>query len=329
MVKEWVGRAQGCLIGLAAGDALGGPAEGKSMAQIEEKYGRITGFISEDQVGSDDTEFALFNLRLLLRHGDALNSALIAEAWMEELAGDRTDFKGAGFSEVLAINNLRAGLPPPRSGVHLHAWSDGLAMRVAPFAIWHAGDPESAVALAALDGSVSHAGEGIFGGQVVAAVISMLMASVPLENAIAKALCMIPEDSWCHHAISEAIDIGTRSADVWGARQPLYEALVCTSFPWADLAPEAVGIAFGQVVASRGDFREALLGGANIGRDADTIAAIAGAILGAAGGIGVIPGDWRERVQRVRGSCIPAITGMDIIDSATELAEVAARRSSR
>ncbi|MCK7518779.1 MAG: ADP-ribosylglycohydrolase family protein [Ignavibacteriales bacterium] len=42
-----------------------------------------------------------------------------------------------------------------------------------------------------------------------------------------------------------------------------------------------VGLAFGIITAAKLNFEDAVLGAVNIGRDTDTIAAIAGAICGA------------------------------------------------
>ncbi|MCK7522987.1 MAG: ADP-ribosylglycohydrolase family protein [Ignavibacteriales bacterium] len=47
--------------------ALGSPTEGKTPDEIFSKWGRVTDFLSDDQGGSDDTEYALFTAQLLLQ----------------------------------------------------------------------------------------------------------------------------------------------------------------------------------------------------------------------------------------------------------------------
>jgi broad specificity polyphosphatase/5'/3'-nucleotidase SurE len=49
-------------------------------------------------------------------------------------------------------------------------------------------------------------------------------------------------------------------------------------------------------VVSGGDYRQAVLGGVNYGRDADSIATMAGAISGALHGMAAIPPDWADGV---------------------------------
>lgn len=323
MHDEFVSRSRGCLVGLAIGDALGSPTEGKSPEEITTRWGRVTDFLTDDQGGSDDTEFALFNAQLLLLHGRDLTSRDIAEAWRRDIVKASNSYKGAGFSEMLAIRNLRAGLQPPASGQHLHSWSDGLAMRVAPFGIAAAGNPRLAADLAAEDGAVSDAGEGIFSGQAVAAAVAVAMTGAPLASILRAATDVVPKDSWTVNAIAEGVKIGTASPDVWSALGPLHSALACSYYFWCDVAPEAVGLALGIVAAARGRFEDAVVGAVNVGRDTDTIAAIAGAICGASQGFGVIPERWVRRVSTARGTCIASVRNMNVISVADELALLA------
>lgn len=318
-------RARGCLLGLAVGDALGTPTEGKTHQVIQHQWGRVTGYLSEQQTGSDDTEYALLNARFLLKHGSQISAALIAEGWRSEVISMHNSHKGAGFSEMLAIRNLKNGLQPPESGMHLHSWSDGLAMRVAPFGIVAAGRPDLASELARMDGSVTNSGEGIYGGQAVAAAIARAMVGASVAAIVDAARAAIPVDSWTRRALDRAVACGEASPDVWNALEPLCERIVTPAYFWSDIAPEAVALAFGLVVAARGVFSEAVLGGVNIGRDTDTIAAIAGAILGGQQGEQAVPTAWSDRVVVSRGVCLQAVKDMNITKTADRLAQLSRR----
>jgi ADP-ribosylglycohydrolase len=322
MFNALTSRARGCLLGLAVGDALGGPTEGKSPQAIRQQWGRVTGYLSEQQTGSDDTEYALLNARFLLKHRSRISAALIAGGWRAEVLSGQNTYKGAGFSEMLAMRNLKEGLEPPESGMHLHSWSDGLAMRVAPFGIVASGRPGLAAELARMDGSVTHSGEGIYGGQAVAAAIALAMEGAEIPAIIEAARTVIPGDSWTRRALDRAVACGEASPDVWSALEPLREAVVTPAYFWSDIAPEAVALAFGLIVAARGGFIEAVLGGVNIGRDTDTIAAIAGAILGGLQGEEAVPPAWSDRVTVSRGGCLQIVKEMNIIDTADQLAEL-------
>ncbi|MEU7423895.1 ADP-ribosylglycohydrolase family protein [Streptomyces sp. NPDC040750] len=304
-------RARGALLGLAVGDALGAPAENLRPSEIRARWGRITGYVAEKPAGTDDTEYAIFSGLLLARHGSALAPAHVETAWHEWIA-DRAEgpFRGAGFSERGTLENLRRGLAAPISAQHRHAWSDGLAMRAAPFGVFAAGRPAEAARLVAIDGSISHEGEGIYGGQAVAAGVAAAMAGAPVAVVVASALAVVPDDSWTARSLRRAVTVAHRG------ERAVRSAVVIGGYPWTDLAPEAVALAFGAYAAADGDFREAVLTAVNMGRDADTTAAVAAALSGAAQGLAAIPPAWASAIGPARGRCLPAMAGHHILDVA-------------
>ena len=68
------------------------------------------------------------------------------------------------------------------------------------------------------------------------------------------------------------------------------------------------------VLAVKGD--EAVLTAVNMGRDADTTAAVAGALAGATQGESAIPTDWAAAIGPARGSCLPSMAGHHVLDVA-------------
>ncbi|MET8581634.1 ADP-ribosylglycohydrolase family protein [Streptomyces collinus] len=304
-------RARGALLGLAVGDALGAPAENLKPSEIRARWGRITGYVSERPCGTDDTEYAIFSGLLLARHGSALTPAHVEGAWHQWIA-DRAEgpFRGAGFSERGTLENLRRGLAAPISAQHRHAWSDGLAMRAAPFGVFAAGRPGEAARLVAIDGAVSHEGEGIYGGQAVAAGVAVAMAGASPAVVIASALAVVPDDSWTARSLRRAVTVAHRG------ERAVRSAVVVGGYPWTDLAPEAVALAFGAYAAADGDFRQAVLTAVNMGRDADTTAAVAGALAGATRGASAIPGHWAAAIGPARGRCLPSMAGHHVLDIA-------------
>ncbi|MCM1941304.1 ADP-ribosylglycohydrolase family protein [Streptomyces sp. G3] len=304
-------RARGALLGLAVGDALGAPAENMKPSEIRARWGRITGYVADRPAGTDDTEYAIFSGLLLARHGAALTQAHVETAWHEWIA-DREEgpFRGAGFSERGTLENLRRGLAAPISAQHRHAWSDGLAMRAAPHGVFAAGRPAEAARLAAIDGSVSHEGEGIYGGQAVAAGVAAAMAGASTVAVVASALAVVPDDSWTARSLRRAMTAAHRG------ERAVRSAVVIGGYPWTDLAPEAVALAFGAYAAADGDFTDAVLTAVNMGRDADTTAAVAGALAGATRGVHAIPPDWAAAIGPARGTCLPTMAGHHVLEVA-------------
>ncbi|MGW5654740.1 ADP-ribosylglycohydrolase family protein [Streptomyces humi] len=315
-------RARGALLGLAVGDALGAPAENMKPSEIRARWGRITGYVTDNPAGTDDTEYAIFSGLLLARHGSALTPGHVEAAWHEWIASRAEGpFKGAGFSERGTLENLRRGLAAPISAQHRHAWSDGLAMRAAPFGVFAAGRPAEAARLVAIDGSVSHEGEGIYGGQAVAAGVAAAMAGAPPTAVVAAALAVIPDDSWTARSLRRAVSVAHRG------ERAVRSAVVIGGYPWTDLAPEAVALAFGAYAAADGDFRDAVLTAVNMGRDADTTAAVAGALAGATRGEDAIPPEWGAAIGPARGSCLPSMAGQHVLEVAERLTRTAPTRT--
>lgn len=141
-------RAEGALIGLALGDALGMPTQMLDRARVTELYGVLDRFhpgpaenpISPGQVAgtvTDDTEQAVILARLLLDGGGAVDTHAFATA----LAEWHADMEARGSLDLLGPSTLRAirafqdGVPATETG----RWGDtnGAAMRVAPLGIAH------------------------------------------------------------------------------------------------------------------------------------------------------------------------------------------------
>ena len=281
-----IDRARGCLAGLAVGDALGRPVEGMSAQEIREKYGSVSDFVNMTPGGSDDTEYALLTASAILKHGKDITADNFADFWIEKVCSQTQAFAGAGFSEMNAIANLRNGLRPPNSGQHNHSWSDGLAMRVAPVGIIAAGDYEAAKRIAVADGMVSHAGEGIHSGVVIAVAIAAAMKGADANTVFYDSCKAIPENSWTYRSMMDVKNIVLTHKNLTKSEiaDLLLKKVAVVDYFYADLAPEAVSLAMAAVLYGAGNYVETLLFAVNLGRDADTIAAMAGAVAGAISG---------------------------------------------
>lgn len=322
-----VDRARGCLIGLAAGDAMGAPTEGLTIDEIRERFGRVDDLLP-DAAGTDDTEYAVLTARTVLEHGHGFGAGDVADTWLRAVERQQGGFHGAGFSEMVAIGNLRAGIRPPASGLRSYErWSDGAAMRVAPLGIAAAGDPALARRLAAVDASVSHDADGVFCAQAVAAGVAVALMSDDHRDVLDAAVDALPEDSWSRRLVDRALAIAARHESADAAARELYEGVSLFHYPWADAAPEALALALGLFAAARGEVREAVVASVNIGRDSDTIAAMNGALAGALRGHEALPAEWREPVRHVHGRCILDTAGTDLIDLADRLCALAAGRT--
>ena len=317
-------RARGCLLGAAIGDAIGAPCEGLTAEEIRDRYGVMTGFVSDRSAGTDDTDFTLLNAHILLAHGLDVTPEQVEAEWRDKLLAPGRAYRPGGFSDVISTRNLAAGLHAPESGAFNHQmWSDGVAMAIGAAGIISPGKPLQAAHLAEVLGCVHNARDGIYTAQAVAAAISLAMIGAAPAEMMAAAIAAVPPNSWTRRVLIRAEEIGRQASDLEQALEEIAEALVVSYWPWADLATEAVPIAFAVFLAADGDFPRAVPAGVRLGRDADTIGAIVGSLAGAYGGAGAIPTAWRARVRESIGYCIGYVAGQYIGDIADRLAEAA------
>lgn len=309
-----VDRACGALIGHAIGDSFGDAAR---SAENHFLAGITMDFREGPAPGTDDTEFALLTARTLLHCRGELTDEHVLSSWREHVL-PLAELKRGGASEREAAANIRRGILPPLSGqFNSHYLSDGAAMRVTPIGIIAAGDPEKAARLADVEARISHWRDGIWGAQAVAVGVSVAMAGGTVGEVFEEALRVLPEGSWMRATmlrVREIVDAKPALEEAW---TPLHTAL-WTEYKAA--APEAVAEAYAVFLLTGGDFRRGVVYGGNWGRDADTIAAIVGALAGAMHGRTGIPQPWIDKVRYPAGACLPFTKGSDIFEIATSIA---------
>ncbi len=306
-------KAAGCLIGLAVGDALGDLGRNDAYRQ---RYGIVTNLYG-DAKSTDDTEFALLTARTLLDCDGNLTSEAVARSWKKYIIQEGGIHQRAGRPLIGAVENLKRGMLPPYSGMdNVLNNDDGAAMRIAPVGIVCAGQPDRAAALAEMESRISHDGDGVWAAQAVAASIAVAMVNGSVEEIIAAGRAQIPEDSWLGRAMAHAMNICDQAKSVREAWEPLHTQLWT---PEHAAAPEAIPQIYALFRLADGDFREGMFWAGNFGRDADTIAAIVGALAGAKQGISAIPENWVGVVRKPSAVCLKFTANEDIIEQAEEL----------
>lgn len=311
-------RAFASLIGLAIGDSIGDQARSPENKTL---YGITRDMYENTSWSTDDTEFALLVALEMIESKGELTTQYVVDAWMEHVVAQSALGEKGGESEKGAVNNLRRGVLPPISGIdNSFNDSDGAAMRVAPIGIVCAGDPDRAARLAAIDASISHDRNGIWGAQAVAAAVAVAMTGASIEKIVSIARNYIPDDSWLGRWFDIAMDIVDRSdVDLWKAWSPLHLRLRAE---YRASCAEAISEAFAIFRLTKGEFIDGVLAASNYGRDSDTLAALVGALSGAKNGLSVIPEDWISKVRRPTGRCLTFTSTLDIQEVAKELSRL-------
>lgn len=311
-------KARGALIGLAIGDSFGDASRNQNNQMA---YGFTADFNKGASWSTDDTEFALLTAKTLIDCKGKLTSQNVVDAWLTHVS-TQDELKRGGASEFEASINLRKGLRPPFSGrYNSYCHSDGAAMRIAPIGILCAGDVDLAMELSCIDAQISHDREGIWGAQAVAAAVAAAMANADMNEIWASAMKAVPEDTWFRYAMEKAEDIVYKAqGDFLNAWMPLHDEL-WTSYKAS--VCEAVVQAFGCLLLMHDDFRRGVILAGNFGRDADTIGAICGAVLGAKFGASRIPPKWIDKTRHPTGTCLTFTKGLDVLEMADSLSDIA------
>ncbi len=315
--KEFQSKAEGCLVGLAIGDAFGDAARDPENQFL---YGITMDWPEKPTFSTDDTEFALLSAEILINSKGKPTPEHVLAAWKEHVLVE-DELKRGGASEREAATNIRKGLTAPETGKYnAYSKSDGAAMRSAPMGIVAAGDPELAAELARIDAEISHADDGIWGAQAVAAATAVAIAGASVDEIIAEARKWAPAGSWFKYSFDTAFNILEKfDYNIEQSWMPLHKALRCE---YKASVPEAVVSAFAVFKLTDGKFKKGMIHAGNFGRDTDTIGAIVGALSGAANGLETIPEAWIDNVRTPHGTCLQFTAKQDLFEVARKLTDL-------
>ncbi|MEV4659203.1 ADP-ribosylglycohydrolase family protein [Micromonospora sp. NPDC049301] len=313
-------RASGSLFGLAYGDALGKPTEFLSVAEIEHRYGPtgprdLTG---EPALVTDDTQMALAvgwalheapsftpdAVEPLLRHRFL--------AWAVSPENDRAP----GMTCLRACAELSRGL---RWQEATEAGSKGCGanMRVTPVGLLDV-DLDTLAGLAQLQAGLTHGHPtGLAASELTAYAVFALRGGAPLSDLPAilterarsqrrvyreqwlgdlwqRAEDGTPED-FIARGWDECLTVLGRLTAALGQPDDGGDPCRATGEGW--VAEEALATALLCAVRHADDPVAALARGATTAGDSDSIAALAGAFVGAAAGMTAWPSGWVDRIE--------------------------------
>lgn len=296
-------RAHGALLGLALGDALGMPTQSMPRREIQERFGRIDGLreAPADQpiapslpAGSitDDTEQALILARLVIQGDGRVDAHDFAEAliaWEQDMIA-RGSRDLLGPSTKAALEKLQAGVSAEETG--RYGTTNGAAMRIAPVGIAHPVGPGLLPAVLEASQVTHRTGLGISGAAAIAGAVSAAVDGADTDAALEAAVTAATAGEQLGNWIAGA-SIPARLAAFRrllaplddAAREDLLAEVVGTSVQ----SQESVVAALLLVDVGREDPYGALCTAASLGGDTDTVAAMAGAVLGALHGPGAFP----------------------------------------
>lgn len=282
-------RFRGCLLGLAAGDALGTTLEFRSPGSFEPIDDMVGGGPFRLQPGqwTDDTSMALCLAASLIETGgfDPRDQMERYVRWYRDgylsATGVCFDIGNTVSSSLSAF--MRTG--EPYSGpVDPNSAGNGSLMRLAPVPMYFAGDAAQAVDRSADSSRTTHgAGEAVDACRYFAGLLVGALRGLDRELLLSPSYCPV-DTLWDRNPLADKIAaIADGSFKRWNPPE----------IRGAGYVVDALEAALWAFHHSR-SFREGALLAVNLGDDADTTGAIYGQIGGAYYGVEAIPSELRR-----------------------------------
>ncbi|GGS22535.1 ADP-ribosylglycohydrolase family protein [Streptomyces griseoviridis] len=285
---------------------------------------------------TDDTLMTHALIRVYATVRDHLDAHALAEhlvpdlmttpRWIPELEAEALPLHRIFLAEKWLVARLHYGHVDPREAGVGNIVNCGAAMYMAPVGLVNAAHPRGAYA-EALDLAGAH--QSSYGreaaGVFAAAVAAACAPGATPESVVAACLSLAKDGT--REAIETVCQVAAGYSDFESALAPLRAAVAPYDTVGPDYRSPSLGarrpsrlhaieelpVALGLLLVSGGDFRHAVLGAVNYGRDCDSIATMAGAITGALGS--PVPEEWARTVAEA--------SRLDLWEPAATLTEVA------
>lgn len=296
-------RFAGAVLGAAVGDALGHPTEFLSRREILRRYGPqgVSGFeLWWERDGrrfapyTDDTQMAEIVLRALVRHGPHREGmervmAGMAAGFANWAVHPQGGHRAPGNACMRGAQRLAAGVPWAEAG-GVADGGCGSVMRAYPFGLMLADDTDLAEHWAVGHSRMTH------GAPIALAACAAMAVGIAAElrGVAPAAVLSLMVEAAARHDAGTASMAENAVADALRGAEP--DEVLGRLEGWA--AHEAIAAAMFVVARHEDDLRGALLEGANAAGDSDSIATLAGALLGARLGFDALPAEWVRDVER-------------------------------
>lgn len=294
-------KALGCLLGGLIGDAMGTPTEGKSYDEIVSQFGWVADFECD---GTDDTVMKNLLAEALICSKGYATLDDWAQVWLDQWEALFGAKQSKFFISVLHTAQKLRRYCVPRQAALGNMPSSSSAMCISPVGIVNACNPQQAALQAYNLASLIHTHEVGFcqdGAACMAAAVAEAFkpeATVDSILVVAQEVIAPLSGRELRQRIEAALDLARETRDFATFREEVYRAadrffcrITCDS-------RETIPLTLALFYLANGDVERGVAYGANLGRDADTIASMCGALAGALRGAEGIKAEWREKAMR-------------------------------
>lgn len=295
-------RVRGCLLGVAAGDAMGQARRGMDWRLVQETYGRIQNFAPwppdvqphHQKPAGHAGDLARLAVLLAERTGRSgqrpRTSLLIDELFAQGAALD-------SLPAQAALTRIHAGIEPSRSAVPELAGPEALYVAIS-VAIGNIGDPEAAFLAARSIAGPILLGPSLEAGQVfAAAVAAALMPGARPSDCMEAALDLAPP------SIARTLQPAARFArehlgDPCSVLMPvIHDRFAARTGDSHGPTVESLAVGLMLLYVNDGFPEQSICTAAAYGGLSHATAAAAGALAGAISGASAFPREWARLVE--------------------------------
>ena len=272
-------KSLGCLLGLAIGDALGMSTESKSKELIKEEFGLVTdyqkGYLPAGSY-TDDTQQAIILIESLLK-----NVGFNKENYSRDIV-TKTDFsRGIGPS---LLKFIRSHLSDKKQNNNINNNkiypSNGLAMKIAPVALFYHNNPENINQTIEQIASLTHKhSASLAGGIAIAQSVNYVLN---------KDVNIFNNKNFLDYVVNQTKIYDAPLADMIKNKE-IIEDNSCSVY---STVPQSI-----HTFIENPNFEKGIIKLINSGGDTDTKAAMFGAISGSYNGFRKIPKRWIEGLE--------------------------------
>lgn len=307
---DYASRVYAGWLGKAIGVRHGANVENWSYERIERTFGEVSGYLHtfKNFAADDDTNGPPFFLRALedYTHTSAITPEQMGLTLLNYAPDGHSFFWWGGYgisTEHTAYMNLKNGIPAPASGsiaqngktvaeqiggqIFIDAWG-----MIAP------GNPRLAAEYAGKMASVTHDGNGKYGGMFIAACIAEAFVEQDLRRILEAGLSVIPSDCGYARMVRAVAAFHEENPGDWRAcRRFVVDNFGYDKHPGVcHIIPNSAIIVL-SLLYGEGDFGRAINICNRCGWDTDCNVANVGSIMGVRNGLEGIDASWREPIN--------------------------------
>jgi poly(ADP-ribose) glycohydrolase ARH3 len=305
MEKKILDKFQGCLLGVAIGDTLGHPFEGKLRSQIFKYFKNFEEFLDSNSdlfnTYTDDTQLTLHLTKALIK-GNGFNLDYIIREFVNWLDDPPI---GPGYGCLSSIRKLKYGIHWKEAASN--SGGNGTTMRIAPVGLLYCKDPKTLKTAAIKSSVITHSHSAASAGAIVIArAISYLIDKTPetgfsvdeFFNTIISSIANSTDEIWNEfveilYKLKSNLDIPLESGLIKfsqvGVKTPYFiEQYLGQAFVHPYTISTVVCSIF-IFLKNLTSFKECILELSTAGGDSDTVGAIGGSLAGVYFGMEKIP----------------------------------------